>query len=276
MSAHPRHPRPQSLSLEQATTWLTYPDAPLTDELRQQTTEKSLKAPRLALYAHELREMSEASKGRILSLARTMRAASVTVLRGMGIEPTPYAHSLTPYLWDMAKQRYWDRQPTSPDYSYRKLTGDALSKSAVRHTVIARHVGWEIDCAARFSNNPYPAILNTESRQAIQDIIDTGQRNGKMEELNSLSLFELGETAITAIEETNGVLISRHYGHERLIGTPRDEIAGLRLANNWHGHIHLAFQDVQAWPQHVQRDSMTQAHVELHGYHPPKVARQNS
>jgi hypothetical protein len=207
------------LSAADAVGLLAYPDAPLDEATHATVTERTMSRENTVYYAQELQAMSdEVGLDKVLELASTMRDAGMAATRALGIEPSPYAHSVTWALWDMAKQRRTSSPEflaeAGPDYPYRNQTGDPLTKPGIRQTIINRHVGWEIDTHLRQpgENRHIFPIAHSADEQTVDEIRRTGRRNGDAQELNSLDLARTGEVAVAALRT------ARHTIPERLRG----------------------------------------------------------
>jgi|GEM_PF-2893938 len=191
------------LTAVEAVDLLTYPDAPLEEPVRAVAVEHAMQSDSTVYYAHELQGMvGEIGLEKVLELASYMRDAGVAATRALGIEPSPYARSVTWALWDMAKQRYMSKpenlEEAGPDYLYRDQTGDPITTPAVRQTIIDRHVGWEVDAYLQQpgENRYLFPIMGTRGAHTVNTIHRTGRRNSETNELNSHDLARTGEAAI--------------------------------------------------------------------------------
>jgi hypothetical protein len=236
------------LTAAQAVNLLIYPDAPLKKADHDAAVEHAMQGENIVYYAQELQNMSEeVGLDKVLELASTMRDAGVATTRALGIEPSPYARSVSWALWDMAKQRYTSKpeflEEAGPDYPYRDQTGDPLASPRVRRTIINRQVGWEIDTHMQQpgENRYLFPIAHTPQETTINEIRRTGRRNGATQELNSLDLARTGEAAIaglrTEIREIPGRYASaRHARQVKGVGAsmlgnkPRSDIEAFNNA----------------------------------------------
>ena len=121
--------------------WLSYGDADLESEEKQNAIEQNLANPQAKKYATAMLELIglHGSK-KVKALAEKLHRECLMRLTKYGISPNPYTRSLSWAFWDMAKQYYFYTHTKEADENYSIADPFSLEK---QKEIVNRHVGWE-------------------------------------------------------------------------------------------------------------------------------------
>lgn len=158
-----------AVPLNTAVQLLSYWDMPISDERKAELESYTLNSPNGRKYAQTLVELF-AEYG-----IQTLQDFSLQAIDQMrdeldyrGLAPSMYGESISWFLWDVAKQAYYDRHPKEADPEY--TIGNPMVEISKLDEIVDRHLGWEI-------YSQYQAASNKEEFITSHDLVDDKIRN---------------------------------------------------------------------------------------------------
>jgi hypothetical protein len=169
--------------------YLSYSDADIPQEDKDQALASSMNNPQAVKYAESLKGLiKEHGEKQLREIAEDMQAQCASRLLKYGIIPGPYTMSKSWAMWDMGKQQYFFTHQDEADARYD--LGDPLSDEK-QEEIVDRHVGWEAYNAFMAKDGEFmdnlARIPNAEQVKAILTI--PAKKNGT---LSALDLARLG------------------------------------------------------------------------------------
>ena len=123
--------------------YLSYSDAPVSDEEKKRMLEWTQGSPRATKYAESLRHLAETRNlHEIEEIAKEMIAEVKKTLARLGVSLSAYGESRSWALWDIAKQEYYAEHVEENDPRYAR--GNIFELPQKRDEIINRHIGWEL------------------------------------------------------------------------------------------------------------------------------------
>lgn len=171
-------------------SFLSYGDAELSEEVKQQSLESNKNNPQAKKYAGALAEIMNAhGEPEIQKKAQEMLTQCVDRLHSLGItNVSPYTKSQSWALWDLGKQQYFFTHANEADPRY--TIGDPLSPEKQKE-IVDRHVGWEAYHNFRLNNQSFINIVNAHHKvREIWAILNKPPKDNG--ELSSFDLAALG------------------------------------------------------------------------------------
>jgi hypothetical protein len=195
------------LGIDAAVELISYADVLSGDELTQ-ALEHVRNSPNGMKYAAELVELSQQyGKDHIAKVAQKLVADCTEILARyedqFGLQPTPYAKSISWAMWDIAKQSYLAKHPeeSSPEYvegghgvaPLENPLEDNYFSARKRDEIVNRHLGWELFMAKgqqlKVPIENMPFMLKGAFKAAWSDHADLNETG----QLRSYELANIGK-----------------------------------------------------------------------------------
>lgn len=169
--------------------YLSYQDADIPEEAKQEALEYSEKSESAKKYVESLLALAKKYRfTRLESEADRMRDECASILERIGVQAGPYAESRTWSLWDIAKQYHYVLHPDESDARYD--VADPFESEEKRAEIVNRHVGWEAYGSSRQGDNDFLDLLSEDKQSAVIELLtQPPKENGT---LSSKELAELG------------------------------------------------------------------------------------
>lgn len=170
---------------------LSYQDAALTKEEKQEMLERTIKWDSARKYADSIIQLCQ---GTDLETIRKQARKLVTLMESeadrIGVPVSPYGKSCSWAMWDIGKQNYFFTHQAENNSAYE--IGDPLSDTK-REEIINRHLGWEAYKA--FHSDPAPGWKQkiTNDRRYIDALELLNKPPNQFKTLSSKDLAELGK-----------------------------------------------------------------------------------
>lgn len=179
------------IPFDNAVETLSYSDVAMSPDEKAAMEAHTRNSPNGLKYVSALTELvSEHGIPKLTQLTHDSMLETYRRLSTHGIDLSRYGRSVSWFLWDLAKQSYYSKNPDSADPLY--IAADPMENPEKINEIINRHIGWELYGA--YANTPdadkAAFIASHNIPPVVVSILDSPPKaNGT---LSSSKLAELG------------------------------------------------------------------------------------